>query len=263
MPIAHTLLLSSDPLHIRDAKAYRSLLSSNGVTLSSAAFYELATFAKVLYRLVGRQDFISLRSAHNMGTGTTAYTFLGKACTLVNGPTWGVDELAFLNNNCWLRHSSRLIPSTPDWGICVVGYGAPGAYGSGFGGDRNSFQISISKDAPTNLRVSDDNAATASFSAIWSTTTRGFATYAITGQQSGSAFRNSSPVGVSAGAQTYNDMFIQTDTNLWGGGSTGASTPTHRVSFLLLPTPSTALIAGQNAIYDAYKATIGAGLGLP
>lgn len=79
-----------------DLAAYSARLATLGKTLSMQARAELLGFATAIYDACGRTDFVSFRSAHNVGSGSSFCSFLGGAGSLSNGPTWGDDYVAFV-----------------------------------------------------------------------------------------------------------------------------------------------------------------------
>jgi len=81
--------LALPPSAVDDAAAYRATLAAAGKTLLDADYQQIVSFASQLYAAVGRQDFLMLRTSQNVGSGSTAYTFHGQPCTLVNGAAWG------------------------------------------------------------------------------------------------------------------------------------------------------------------------------
>jgi len=158
-----------------DAAAYRALLASNGKTMQDAVYLQIVSFASQLYATAGRVDFLMLRSIQNMGSGSIAYSFHGKACTLVNGCTWGADGITMGTS---AQISTPLpIPNYPSVGFTVQTFtGAVnqlhyGAYGST--GDR---RMSIGGGAGlliaggnygSNARVDYTHAADTLYATAW------------------------------------------------------------------------------------------------
>lgn len=78
-----------------DLAAYSARLATLGKTLSMQARAELLGFATAIYDACGRTDFVSFRSAHNVGSGSSFCSFLGGTGSLSNGPTWGANYVSF------------------------------------------------------------------------------------------------------------------------------------------------------------------------
>lgn len=79
-------------------EAYADLLILNGGTDirangQAANFQNFVTSAA--YIALGSPDFLALRSSQNVGTGTTAFSFLGVSCPIINAPTWGANGITF------------------------------------------------------------------------------------------------------------------------------------------------------------------------
>lgn len=78
---------------------YGNLLLSNGgpniFTNGQAANFQ-AFVTSAAYIALGSPDFITLRSTQNVGSGTTAFSFLGVSCPITSTPTWGANGITFL-----------------------------------------------------------------------------------------------------------------------------------------------------------------------
>jgi len=252
----------------KDAASYRALLAANGKTLLAADYNSLLTFATQLYALVGRRDFITLRSSQNMGSGTTAYTFHGKPCTLTNGPTWGADEMTFSGLGSRLVYPGNLYTANPDWGFMQVAQGYLRAFGGGFGGNYGNATIGPLVSGYGDSFYCFNNGVSQAWVALrWNSTSRSMITTILTGQNSGWVARDAETlVACTPQEQTYGAYTKTASTNLFHAGEiadTGLQASPLKGSFLLLPTPKAQVQAAYQAIITLYKSTIGQGLALP
>ena len=200
-----------------------------------------------------------LRSTQNAGTGTTAYSLGGLGTfngTLVSGPTWGVDGVVFDGSNDVITTS--LTTQFTDFTAMAT--------------------ARINVGAGNASRIIDKNFSTG----FW-------LGKAFADNQAGGGVRESSnPFGryVSCQEGVYNTLFSTrggTTHSIYKNGSSTVATGTvtatalssDSVSFggssnFLLGTISFTLISDQSfnsstvdSIYNLYKNTLGAGLGLP
>jgi hypothetical protein len=113
MILAPTLTLNAlrGPSVDPDAAAFAAASGATDVAALSA-------FVKGVKDLGLWDDMVCwpLRSTQNAGTGTTAYSLGGLGTfngTLVNGPTWGTDEISFVRANDQYIDTNLFIPSGP------------------------------------------------------------------------------------------------------------------------------------------------------
>ena len=200
-----------------------------------------------------------LRSTQNAGTGTTAYSLGGLGTfngTLVSGPTWGVDGVVFDGSNDVITTS--LTTQFTDFTAMAT--------------------VRINAGAGNASRIIDKNFSTG----FW--LGKAFAD----NQAGGGVREGSTPFGryVSCQEGVYNTLFSTrggTTHSIYKNGSSTVATGTvtatalssDSVSFggssnFLLGTISFTLISDQSfnsstvdSIYNLYKNTLGAGLGLP
>lgn len=88
-----------------DVAFFVNLIESNGgqmgdgIISREGAIDRLTWFVANLYAEHGRVDFWLLMEAYQVGFGSKAYSFHGVEGTLVNGPTWEPDGIAFVRAN--------------------------------------------------------------------------------------------------------------------------------------------------------------------
>lgn len=114
----------------RDTDAYERLLISKGGGLGDGAISRdeargrLLEFVTWLYIIYGRQDFIALQPAFQVGLGSKIFTFHGKEGALVNGPSWvdsGIDLSGNVAYNEYINLPKGLLGTgSPDFTVFTV-----------------------------------------------------------------------------------------------------------------------------------------------
>ena len=209
-----------------------------------------------------------LRSTQNAGTGTTAYSLGGLGTyngTLTNGPAWGNDGIAFTQaSSHYISTSLAHWIDVDTFAFCVAQASAAhvGAFSSRTGTSgaelwaRNSTALSLL------TRNSASGTANALLNLAWPASgSRYFA--ANHGTRSAKAFVEGSLSGANYSSATATTGTGQSQGGNWHiGGYAGLSDYSGTI-------PMCGIVRGnvnqsQNAqFYTLYKATLGAGLGLP
>ena|GEM_PF-4814576 len=243
---------------IDDAENYRATLASAGKFLLDADYQQIVSFASQLYAAVGRQDFLMLRSSQNVGSGSTAYTFHGQPCTLVNGATWGANEMTFSGVDMAVRRATNILPAAPPATVIHVGTTRntfSGNYGGQIGGRYGYLGLGVY----STLRWSAENGPDAMIYAGGQASTRKFVCATVSGEQAGNLYVDGTVSGSTAGGTNYSSIARDTITNMGGTGNNGSSA-SNATSFVLIASGDFSAQAG--AIRTAYKSTIGSGLSL-
>ena len=196
-----------------------------------------------------------LRSTQNAGTTTTAYSlggWLTKNGTLTNGPTWGANGIAFDGTNDYITipfteksgsttHNFGVIASMPTPAVSRIALQAGGPW---VGMLSSTLVPTASEDG--NRFQAPSYTANTYFSIVYDKVVGSFSGYlngALMGSMAGSVTLSATPLLIGA---------YQTSSLLWLGNIAFA----HIFNVSLTPT--------QNAnFYAIYKASLGAGLGLP
>jgi hypothetical protein len=88
----------------RDLSAFVAHMAGVGKTIDNTSRDQYYNFAKRIYAAIGRTDFISLRAAHQRGSGADIYSFHRGQGSLTNGPRWDANYIEFLATNYQLAH---------------------------------------------------------------------------------------------------------------------------------------------------------------
>jgi len=229
--------------------AYADLLTGAGGSniRVNGQYNNIGSFASALYTLFGDiPDFFAVRSTQNMGTGITAYSFLGNAGVLVNGPTWGVDGINWIT-------SSKMTATLPAGALFAI-YSClkPSALGlqlqSYLGAGEGAFWTTYSDDNFYN-QIGTSFAIGSGISAgIW------YTFCGLTNARIRNLCKNGAVLATQSGAAAgvvlgSKDLF-------------NAATGPVMGSFIM-PVNMDFSDAQILSIHNAYKTTIGLGLGLP
>ncbi len=116
---------SAKSLATRDVERYGQLLLSKGGSdiFANGEAANLRAYAEQLYAIAGRTDFVDFRIGRNMGYGSVAYGFHGKAQTLVNGPLWGTNGVAGTDGGPEYIQSGNTVTNPGDWTVIAVAEG--------------------------------------------------------------------------------------------------------------------------------------------
>lgn len=254
-----------------DIDRHRRLLDSKGGSLGDAALSEgealerLKEMVTRLYAIAGRQDFWALQSAYQVDSGSKCYSLLGSEGTLVNGPTWGSDGINLEDDQYIALPDDLLGIGAPDLSVIAV-YNNTGTTP----GVKESRIFTCGYDAFTEINLYSTSVADAS---MWSSCTWGYAKQvapATTGVFSWLGMTHASTQ-VTGRFNDSNSSLIPIPSgrlNLPSSqpykiGTTG-SISFRGTAALLVTGKNIAFSQTQNnALYAAYKSSIGANLNLP
>jgi hypothetical protein len=217
-----------------------------------------------------------LRSSQNAGTGTTAYSLGGLGTfngTLVNGPAWGVDGIAFGGNTQYIEYSPQFSIDFTEGGYSVH------AVWSGLGVAVSSLEgafglFSSSDDVLDNVITTGVFGGT-----TWLPQSRNYNGNRYHGSSAGNLSIGGN-VGYGWNADTLtlqtngSDMTISLSasstpsnglkTIRTSGRNNTTASATSRVSYLIAFPPNIGMTTGlMTSIYNTAKQTLGQGLGLP
>jgi hypothetical protein len=208
-----------------------------------------------------------LRSTQNAGTGTTAYSLGGLGAfngTLVNGPTWGVDGIAFTDTTQQITRSGFDTPPSPmTFGIvsdksntaAAIRLNALGAFPKRY----------VNTDSTTTRNFDIRNNLNSQIYSWTPTVSTNFIHKAvsITGNLAADGYVNGatiSPSITNIGATGWDDSLGDSPLLIYGSS---ASDATIRAAFFFVTSGLAATASQHAALYNLYRATLGTGLGLP
>jgi len=250
---------------IQDHAAYVARLLEGDLIISDLDSANLLTFAKELYKGIGRVDFVIFSTRFNIGGGEevgdeTILSFQLKEINVVGTHTMTNEDIHFVyadseEMRITANYSDQLFDN-PTWGVMIHGMGTiTDQTEGGFGGESGKLMLMVDGVDNTKFSITDGVSKTHSHAHIWDAAEYGMMTYAITGESTARAFRNGVEFYVTAGNSDYSDIDIEESfVHLWHGGD--ASDFDVRFTFMLLPSDSENLIARQRAIYNLYKSTL-------
>jgi hypothetical protein len=274
MILAPTLTLNAlrGPSVDPDAAAYAAASGATDVAALSA-------FVKGVKDLGLWESMVCwpLRSTQNAGTGTTAYSLGGLGTyngTLVNGPTWGADGLAFI-----AASTQRISTSA------ILNVGSSGAVYNATDNSADQTLISSRNGAAWSTGVAQfvrgfSNIGRAAYTATDVARYRAAAAAAYGSVQFDQA--NYTLVGTSAASDTTirqnkdaqqagsleigaagNVVSATTALVIGAEGPSGTARNMNGTLSVVYVATSRFSEAQQDALYDLYKTTLGTGLGLP
>lgn len=255
-----------------DTEAHCARIKSNGGTaITPSEKNNLYLFARALYAIAGqRVDFWPLRSQHNMGSGSTCYSFLGAVGTLTNGPTWGTNGVTCAGSTtsgCYISVSGQILPTTPTgcffqaFQVSSSWNGATEPVGNNLGGGWSHLGISYLGNC---VRASDDynTPGTAWVVNLPSNPFLSWGAFGVnqTGERAADVWINGDKYTAAASDKDWSSFGSVTSSIVAGytnGANSGSKSITTAISIVL---PKNANVV---SIYAAFKRYLGVGLGLP
>jgi hypothetical protein len=211
-----------------------------------------------------------LRSTQNAGTGTTAYSLGGLGTfngTLVNGPTWGTDGIAFTFAGSQYMTATTITASPASYLIGAVvnpaTTGAPNSMIVSHNGTSNFNAADIFEGGGNALGSGHRQVAASTFIQPPNQTFTTGAFQMVQQGWDGSTVRrvlNFSSQQTAASAAFGG--FIS-PLRLNARGDTSAIGANKTIAFAYMSQGAGAALVTCSAIYDLYKSTLGTGLGLP
>ena len=260
-----------------DADA-RAFVNTSGATDRAAINY----FVRGVKRLGLWSSMVCwpLRSSQNAGTGSTAYSLGGLGTyngTLVNGPTWGADGIAFGSNLQRIEYSPQFAVDFTEGGYSV--HAVWSGLGVNVADSEGPFFLLGSNELDTTTGLRNMVTTGVGGGTTWLSQSRNY-----NGNRYFKNFGASLPISGNVGYGWNADtLTLQANGVDLPMGNFASTTPTNgnytlqtvgrnnttaaatsRVSYLMAISPNVGMTsASMTALYNLAKSTLGQGLGLP